>query len=74
MTYFINEKERCIVNAKNGDIIRPACFDDLILYYNYVQSTDGEKAATQLLKRVSQGEKVISDMVAYNSSQEKDKK
>lgn len=65
MTYFINQKEKCIVNAKNGDIIRPSCFDDLVLYHNYLLSTSGEKHATQILKRVVQGEKVISDMIAY---------
>lgn len=63
MTYFINEK--CIINAKNGEIIRPSCFNDLVLYHNYVLDTDGEKAALQILKRVAQGEKVISDMVEY---------
>jgi len=65
MTYFINEKEKAIINAKNGDVIRPSCFDDLVLYHNYVLGTDGEKAAMQILKRVVQGEKVISNMVAY---------
>lgn len=65
MTYFINEKEKCLVNAKNGEIIRPSCFDDLILYHRYVLSAEGEKAAMQVLRRVVHGEKVISDMVKY---------
>lgn len=65
MTYFINEEEKCIVNAKNGKIVRPACYDDLVLYYKYILGSDGEKAASQVLKRVVHGEKVISDMVAY---------
>lgn len=65
MTYILNEKEKAIINAKNGDVIRPSCFADLVLYHNYILNTDGEKAASQLLKRVALGEKVISNMIAY---------
>jgi hypothetical protein len=65
MTYFINETEKCIINGKNGDIIKPSCIDDLIIYHKYVLDSEGEREASQLLKRVVNGEKVISDMIHW---------
>lgn len=65
MSYFINEEEKCVINAKNGSIIRPKCINDLIIYHRYILEKEGNKAASNLLKRVVEGEKVISNMNSY---------
>jgi len=65
MSYFINEIERCVVNGKTGEILRPSCYDDLILYHKYILGQQGEKEASNLLKRVVEGEKVMTNMINF---------
>jgi len=59
--YFLNEKEKCIVRSKDGEIMRPSCIDDVILYHAYLGADS--KEAQHLLKDIFHGEKVISKMV-----------
>jgi len=60
----INEKERALVNCKTGEILRPACWDDLILYHAYLAGKNAASASV-LLDKVFAGEKVMSEMLAF---------
>jgi len=61
--YVINVEEKAVIKTTTGELVRPSCFHDLNLYYTYLISTGEEKAAGTLLKKVFQGEKVISNMI-----------
>ena len=63
MCIFINEKEGCLVDGKNGEIFRPNCFIDLVQYHSYLTNTNRGEEAHKLLKSVVKGERVIGDMI-----------
>ena len=65
----LNTKERCLVNAETGEILRPSCIDDLISYHGYLKKTN-EIAAQTLLKDAFKGEKVITNLIAFAQSQQ----
>jgi len=67
MTYFINEKEKGVVNGDTGEIVRPSCFGDLVVYHSYLLSKQHPQFAQNLLRDVFAGEKVITKMI--NNSQ-----
>ncbi|HET8688530.1 MAG TPA: hypothetical protein VFM18_18105 [Methanosarcina sp.] len=57
--YHINTKERCLIDGKTGEILRPSCYDDLVMLCAY----EGDKDAQEILRQVFKGEKVITKMV-----------
>lgn len=59
----INFEERALVHTKTAQILRPSCFDTLVVYHSYLESKKMGKEADDLLKKVFAGEKVISDMI-----------
>jgi hypothetical protein len=59
----INLEERALVHSKTAQILRPSCFDDLILLHSYYLSANEQENADELLKKVFKGEKVITNMV-----------
>lgn len=59
----INLEEKALVNTKTAQILRPSCFDTLVIYHAYLISTQEHQQADDLLKKVFKGEKVISDMI-----------
>ena len=61
--YHLNIKEKCIVKSSTGEIMRPSCIDDVILYNSYLECYGREKHAQQVLKDIFDGEKVISKMI-----------
>ncbi len=67
----INLKEKALVRSKDGEVIRPSCWYDLISYHSYLIDTSEEKEAKELLKKVFKGEKVISDMIRKNQERSK---
>lgn len=59
----INMKEKALVHSKTGDILRPSCFDDLVAVHSYLVGFQRVKEADKLLKRVFEGEMVITNMI-----------
>jgi rRNA-processing protein FCF1 len=64
----MNYKEKCLVNTKTGEIIRPDCIQDLMQYHAYLIATGDDELAKQVLKNVAKGERVISDMLAASQT------
>lgn len=65
MCILLNHKEKALIDAKNGDLVRPACFDALAQYVSYY--TGKYKKADKLqakLKRIFKGELLLVDMIA----------
>jgi len=62
--YFLNTDEKCIINLNTGEIMRPPCIDDLILYHRYLVGSGENEQAKHLLKDIFHGEQVISNMIA----------
>jgi hypothetical protein len=59
----INYKEKCLVDCETAEILRPDCFDTLVLYYSYLISRKHENFAEKLLEDVMSGKKVITKMI-----------
>ena len=59
----INQKEKALVDGKTGEILRPSCFDELSAVHSYLLGFQRIKEADDLLKRVFEGEMVISNMI-----------
>ena len=59
----INHEEKALINTKTAQVLRPSCFDTLVLYHSYLLSKHDQKHADEILKKVFKGEKVISDMI-----------
>ena len=62
--YHINIKEKCLVDGKTGDILRPACFADLAAMYSYMCGTGEKTQADEMIKDVFRGHKPITKMIA----------
>ena len=62
MTIILNKEELCLINLKNGKILRPDCMVDLISYHTYLIDSKKEKEAAKLLSDIWKGEKTISNM------------
>jgi hypothetical protein len=61
--YFINHQEKAIVCGETGELLRPTCWNDLVLYHSYILGTEkNKKAANQLLRDVFRGEMVMTNM------------
>ena len=74
MTIFINEKEKCLIDSKTGEIIRPQCYQDLIAYHAYLLSKNRKSCAQSILKDIVAGEKVISKMIFNHDKYNREKK
>jgi hypothetical protein len=59
----INREEKALVNGHSGEVLRPDCFDTLVLYHSYLVQRGYQDRADEILRRVFKGEKVISDMI-----------
>ena len=59
----INLKEKCLIDSKTGDIVRPECWDDMVVYYTYLLGSRHHAAAQHLLHDVFDGKKVITKMI-----------
>lgn len=59
----INREEKGLVNIETSEILRPDCFDTLVLYHAYLLTKGYQDRADEVLRRVFKGEKVISDMI-----------
>ena len=62
MCILIDTKNKALVESKTGDMVQPACFDDLISYHAYLITGKHPKQAHQALKDVFKGEKVITKL------------
>lgn len=71
MCILIDTKHKALVDSKTGEKVHPACFDDLIQYHAYLINSRHRGEATQKLKAVFNGEKVISDMVKHAKGEQK---
>lgn len=60
----VNHKEKALIDVKTGDIVRPSCFDTLMIHDSYLRSKKNHIEADSILKKVFKGEKIISDMIA----------
>lgn len=72
MAYFLNIRERAIVDGDTGDIVHPSCWDDLSPYYSYLVERGHEQLAQSVLRDVMKGEKVISKMIAASQKRRGD--
>ncbi len=61
--YHLNLKEKCLIDGKTGEILRPACFDDLAALYSYYLGTRQKEAAEEMIKDVFKGHKPITKMI-----------
>lgn len=62
--FFINEKERMIVNGDDGEVHRVGtCWPDLVIYHRYLISKRNSEEAQEMLMRIFEGEKYITNMV-----------
>lgn len=66
----INYEERALIDTRDGEVLRPSCFDSLAALYSYKKQKGWDQAADDMLLRVFEGEKVITNMEreaqAYN--------
>ena len=59
----INHAEKALVCSKTADIVRPPCFDTLVLYCSYLEQRGRAAEAKEELKAVFKGEKRISALI-----------
>ena len=62
----LHSPTKALIDSTTGSTVYPACFDDLIQYYNYLKSRHHEAHAQEIVQSVFDGEKVISKMIALN--------
>jgi len=62
--YHINLKEKCLVDGKTGEILKPACFDDLAAMYSYYIGRNQKEQADEMIKAVFKRHKPITNMIA----------
>jgi hypothetical protein len=66
----VNLKEKCLVDGDTGEILRPECFDYLSQYCSFIEERGHKGASQSLLRRVFDGEKVISKMIDFYQKHE----
>ena len=65
MCILIDYQHKALINSKSGEKVYPKCFDDLMSYCAYLNSSGkhGEEQAEQRLKDVFKGERVMTELV-----------
>lgn len=62
--YHLNLKEKCLIDGKTGEILRPDCFDNLAAVYSYYLGRKQAAQAEELIKEVFKEHKPITNMIA----------
>jgi len=59
----INLKEKALVSSETGKLVRPECFDSLVIYHAYLVGRNHAAFAQKMLQEVFAGSQYISKMV-----------
>lgn len=71
MTLLVDFKHKALIDSKSGDKAFPTCFDELMDYHAYLLNSKHPNEAQRILKRVFEGELVITNMHLEMENQRK---